>query len=155
MFIVVVEAVVEKDGKYLIIKRSDEEEHAPGTYSLPGGKVEVNKLEYDVLEKNLVREVLEETGIEIIPSSINYLESKFFYSGLGEPIIDVVYSCTCDCMDIGYFDKKEVSDVRWLTYKEITEDFCQCMPYYVKDTLMKYYDRGKNQGVCNQVNIGL
>ncbi len=40
MFIVNVEGAINKDGKWLMIRRSMKEEHAGGELSLVGGKVE-------------------------------------------------------------------------------------------------------------------
>jgi len=52
-------AVVVQDGKVLLVKRK----HAPlaGQWSLPGGAVEVG----ETLEECLVREMLEETGLQV------------------------------------------------------------------------------------------
>ena len=44
MFIINTGAVIFKEGRYLIIKRSEKEEHAGGLLSLVGGKVEVERL---------------------------------------------------------------------------------------------------------------
>lgn len=138
--IIAVEAVVLKENKYLIIKRSILEEHAPGTYSLPGGKVELNCIGIDILEKNLIREVYEETSINIDENSINYLESKFFYTNNNEPVIDVVFTCTCEDYQITGFDEEEVSEVLWLTYEEIIQKKAPTMPSYVKDTVSKVHE---------------
>ena len=64
-YIVNVEAVIYQDDKYLIIKRSDQEEHAPGILSNAGGKVEINNPQKEVLEKTLIREIKEEVDIEL------------------------------------------------------------------------------------------
>jgi len=135
--IVAVEAVVSEGNKYLIIKRSLMEEHAPGTYSLPGGKVELGDIGSEVLEKNLEREVYEETSINIDVKSINYLESKLFYSNDNTPVIDIVYTCGCLNTIIKDYDKNEVSEVLWLTYEEIEAMKEPIMPYYVKETIRK------------------
>ena len=138
--IVAVEAVVLEGNKYLIIKRSLMEEHAPGTYSLPGGKVELADDGSGILEKNLEREVYEETSINIDVKSINYLESKLFYTNDNTPVIDVVYTCRCIDTSIKDYDKNEVSEVLWLTYEEIEAMKEPIMPYYVKEIIRKVED---------------
>ena len=40
MFIVNTEAAIYRDGSYLLCRRSEKEEHAPGGLALIGGKVE-------------------------------------------------------------------------------------------------------------------
>ena len=71
-YIVNVEAAIYNDDKWLVVKRSELEEHAPGTLALVGGKVEVASGGDDVLEDTLRREVKEEVGIEV--DAMDYLE---------------------------------------------------------------------------------
>lgn len=54
-----------RDNKWLMIKRSEEEEYVPGTIAMVGGKVENEGEEYNILENTLRREVMEEVGIEL------------------------------------------------------------------------------------------
>ena len=62
MFIVNIEGAIYKDGKWLIVRRSDKEDHAPGTLALVGGKVDQEGNTTDILERTLIREVEEEVG---------------------------------------------------------------------------------------------
>ena len=48
-----------------MILRGEEEGHAAGTLSMPGGKVELNEIGNDVLEIALKREIREEVGLEV------------------------------------------------------------------------------------------
>lgn len=61
MHVVPVTATIEKDGKFLLVKRSAEEENHPGKWIFPGGKVERGE---DALQ-GLIREIKEETGLEV------------------------------------------------------------------------------------------
>ncbi|HLD57583.1 MAG TPA: NUDIX domain-containing protein [archaeon] len=61
MHIVPVTAAIEKGGKFLLVKRSESEANFPGKWMFPGGKVEKGE---DALQ-GLIREIKEETGIEI------------------------------------------------------------------------------------------
>lgn len=119
LFIVNVEAAVVKDGRYLMVVRSEREAHAAGTLSFPGGKVEYEgPLDdvLDVLEVTARREVLEETGITIT-GEIAYVESKSF--GAGEPVVDIVLLCRYQEGDIAPGHPDEVASVEWLTAEEI------------------------------------
>jgi len=58
-FGVAVKAALYKEGKYLILHKS-ESKNNPSTYDLPGGRLEFGEKP----EETLVRELLEETGLE-------------------------------------------------------------------------------------------
>ncbi len=59
--ITVVAALIEKNGKYLIAKRSTGSEEVLGKWEFPGGKVEKNETEEHAIE----REIKEEFEMEI------------------------------------------------------------------------------------------
>ena len=61
MHVVPVTAAIEKDGKFLLVKRSGKEDNHPGKWVFPGGKVEKGE---DALQ-GLLREIQEETGLEV------------------------------------------------------------------------------------------
>jgi len=80
---VAITAIIVKDDKYLITRRSPRKKRFPGMWTVPGGKMETSdylKLPkdtehywYNVLERTLRREVKEEVGIEI--DNIEYVTS--------------------------------------------------------------------------------
>ena len=59
--IIVVAALIEKDGKYLIARRSTGSEDVLGKWEFPGGKVEPNETE----ERAIEREIKEEFDMDI------------------------------------------------------------------------------------------
>ena len=64
--LILVNAVVEKDGKILVSQRSWKETHEPGKWTIPGGKVEKTSGDvWNIIEETLKKEVMEETGVEI------------------------------------------------------------------------------------------
>lgn len=67
LFKVNVSTVIVKDGKFLLIKRADDEEVFPGMWGIPGGTVEPND---KTLEAALSRECEEEVGISIGKSTL-------------------------------------------------------------------------------------
>jgi 8-oxo-dGTP pyrophosphatase MutT (NUDIX family) len=98
-FEVVITAIVENDGKYLIMRRSPNKKRFPGKWTVPGGHLETSDFVdtpketkeywYNVLEKTLRREVREEAGIEI--KDIGYVTSLATLHDDGAP--SLVISC--------------------------------------------------------------
>jgi|AntAceMinimDraft_16_1070373.scaffolds.fasta_scaffold45629_2 8-oxo-dGTP diphosphatase len=82
--------IFNKNGdKILIIKRSERERHESAKWEFPGGKLD----EGQDLNNALEREVLEETGLFIIPTSrMAYIESQIIASGpyQGLPYVVIV-----------------------------------------------------------------
>jgi 8-oxo-dGTP diphosphatase len=116
-WIVNVEAAVVNAGRYLMVVRSDQESHAAGALSFPGGKVEFTAPLADVLEATARREVQEETGVAI--DEIVYVESKSFVTSAGEPVVDIVLLCRYRAGDAHPGDPAEVAALLWLTAAEV------------------------------------
>ncbi|OGG39831.1 hypothetical protein A2118_00210 [Candidatus Kaiserbacteria bacterium GWA2_50_9] len=99
---VVVTAIVVKDGKYLITRRSPLKKRFGGMWTVPGGKLETSDYVnlpkdtkdywYNVLEQVLRREVKEETGLTI--KNIEYVTSLATIHADGAP--SLVISCMAD-----------------------------------------------------------
>lgn len=122
---VAITAIVLKDKKYLITRRSEKKKRFPGMWTVPGGKLEPEdylKLPkdtehywYNVLEKTLKREVKEETGAEI--TNIEYLTSLATVHKDSNP--SLVISCIADYVSGGIkLDPEETDDFAWVTLKE-------------------------------------
>lgn len=115
--IVNVEALILKDNKWLFVKRSMDEDHAGGSISLVGGKVEDNTDVDEVLEKNLQREIREEVGIEV-EEEMTYVTSSHFISDDKESVVDIVFLCKYKSGLAKALDKNELTNVLWLTSEE-------------------------------------
>ena len=99
---VAITAIIVKDGKYLITRRSLNKKRFPGMWTVPGGKMETDdylKLPkdtefywYNVLERTLRREIKEEVGIDI--DNIEYVTSLATVHADGSP--SLVISCMAD-----------------------------------------------------------
>lgn len=122
---IAITAIVIKDGKYLITRRSHNKKRFPGKWTVPGGKLEVEdyiKLPkdtefywYNVLEKVLRREVKEEVGVEI--KNIEYITSLATVHADGNP--SLVISCMADYVSGKVkLQKDEADDFAWVTLKE-------------------------------------
>ncbi len=136
-YIVNVEAAIYSGDKWLVVKRSEKEEHAPGTLALVGGKVEVacdrDDVRHHVLEETLKREVMEEVGIQV--DIVDYLESKAFIAGHGRTIVDIVFLCKHKSGEARCVDKDEVAAVYWVTARDI--DGNHNAPGYLKKTIAR------------------
>lgn len=68
--------IEDADGKVLVTKRSRKMRVFPRAWVLPGGHIDAG----ETLEQGVVREVFEETGIDILIEQVNK-QSKFTYQG--------------------------------------------------------------------------
>lgn len=99
---VAITAIIVKDNKYLITRRSPNKKRFPGMWTVPGGKLEASDYLalpkdtehywYNVLEQTLRREVKEEVGIDI--DNIEYVTSLATVHADGSP--SLVISCMAD-----------------------------------------------------------
>lgn len=122
---VAITAIIVKNGKYLVTRRSPNKKRFPGLWTVPGGKLETDDYInlpkdttdywYNVLEKVLRREVQEEVGLEI--ENITYLTSLATVHGDGNP--SLVISCLSDYRSGEIILKKDETDAyEWVTLEE-------------------------------------
>lgn len=115
--IVNVEGVITKGEKILMAKRSMQEDHEPGTYAFIGGKVESSAIEYEQLEKTLLREIKEEVNIDVI--DLRYVTSSSFVSDKGDHVIDIVFICAYNSGEPTPMQVEETEEVVWMSKEEI------------------------------------
>ncbi|HEX4104359.1 MAG TPA: NUDIX domain-containing protein [Candidatus Paceibacterota bacterium] len=123
---VVATALVVRDGKFLITKRSTSEKVFPGKWTSPGGKVTREDYEslpwsapshpqwYNVMELALRREVREETGLEI--EKPNYLTDLVFIRPDGYPVVTFSYWARYKRGEVKL--NHEMTDFAWVTAEE-------------------------------------
>lgn len=117
-------AIIRKDGKYLIIRRSLNKKAFPGKWTVPGGGLEVDDYInlpktnedswYYAIENSLRREVIEETGLEI--ENIKYLCDVVFIRPDGIPVITLSYYCDWRSGEVKLND--ENIDYKWIDASE-------------------------------------
>ncbi|WP_053367976.1 NUDIX hydrolase [Bacillus sp. FJAT-27245] len=129
MFIVNVEGAINKGGKWLLIKRSEKEEHAGGTLSLVGGKVEKEGASIDILEKTLHREIAEEVGVEV--DNLRYVTSTSFVTDNGLAVVNIVFLCDYKSGEAFAKCPDEVDEIVWMTTQDIAGH--PNIPMYLKD----------------------
>lgn len=118
MFIVNVEGAICRDDKWLVITRSTREEHAGGTLSLVGGKVDVEGNTSEILERTIKREIDEEVGI-VIKDAVTFVYSSSFVTEDGRNVINMVFLCEYDRGTAHNKSHDEVEAVHWMTYDEL------------------------------------
>lgn len=118
MFIVNTEVAIYRDGRYLLGRRSEKEDHAPGGLALIGGKVEVEGASSDILERTIAREVEEEVGL-VIEGRPRYVHSTSFVTDQGEPVVNVIFLCEEFSGEPYAVSADEVAAVYWMTPEEV------------------------------------
>lgn len=111
-----VQAWIDRDGSYLALRR--DEEPLKGEWNMPGGFVEVGEQG----DEAIVREVSEETGLEIeVVELIGIFDSTYGEGADSKPIFDVAYRCRM----VGEKTELEVSDesseARWFPLAEFPQ----------------------------------
>jgi NADH pyrophosphatase NudC (nudix superfamily) len=122
---IVITAIIHRDGKYLITRRSLQKKRFPDMWTVPGGHLEPSDYEsapketehywYNVLEKALTREVREETGVEI--ENVRYVTSLATTHTDGAP--SLVISCLADYVsgDVK-LQEEETDKAEWVSVEE-------------------------------------
>ncbi len=118
-------AIIRKDDRYLICRRSQQERVYPGKWCVPGGKLEHADI-YDaqpdlplhwmhVLERALKREVHEETGLDI--ENIRPVRDLALRMHDGYPMV-ILSMCADWQQGAVCLDPKELVEYAWVTAKE-------------------------------------
>ncbi|MGB2762609.1 MAG: NUDIX domain-containing protein [Minisyncoccales bacterium] len=117
-------AIIHKDGKYLIVRRSLNKKAFSGKWTVPGGGLEVddyinlpkttNDHWYFAIEKSLKREIKEEVNLEV--ARLKYLLDIAFIIPDGTPAIILSFYCDYKSGEVKL--NEENIDYKWLTYEE-------------------------------------
>ena len=107
--------ILNSKGELLIAKRA--KEPAMGTLDLPGGFVD----NAETAEQGMVREIKEETGLDINPEHIEYLFSipnVYRYSGMDIHTLDLFFLCRVDDeQTVAAAD--DAAELAWLPLREV------------------------------------
>lgn len=132
MYIVNVEGAIYHKGRFLIIRRGMNEEHAAGMLSLVGGKVETIGAFTSVVEDTLIREIDEEVGVKI-KSTMKYVCSTSFSISDNLNVINLVFLCEPAFGEIHPRSSQEVEEVLWMTKAEVLTS--AEAPIYLKESI--------------------
>ena len=137
-FIVNIEAVIQDGDKYLLIRRSMNEEHSAGTLSLPGGKLDREPISPEALEQALRREIAEEVGL--ILGQMAYLESKTFLMDTGEWCLSICFLSKEFTGQATAKSEDEVDEVLWLMPSELVQQ--ENCPLWTKQSIQAAVEYG-------------
>ncbi len=117
-------AIIYKDGKYLITKRSPTRKVYSGKWTVPGGGLEIDDYIntpkttkdtwYFAIEKSLRREISEEVGLKI--GKVEYLLDMTFIRPDDIPVVVLSYYCKYKSGKVRL--NEESIDYQWVTLKE-------------------------------------
>ncbi|MDO8660756.1 MAG: NUDIX domain-containing protein [Candidatus Woesearchaeota archaeon] len=122
---IAVTCIIQKKGKFLIVKRSPTEKAFPDKWCVPGGKLELKDFVNSpkdtsahwlgVFEKVVQREVKEETALEI--KNINYVSNLAFMRPNGFSTIVVSLSAEWASGEV-VLNKEELVEHAWVSLEE-------------------------------------
>ena len=102
-------------GKYLVLKRHENEIAYPCMYTFPGGKIEDN----DTVEETLKKEAKEEAGLTLRPGKI-LLKDKSFVRPDGQTV--KIFSYLCEAEDIdNIVISEDFTDYKWITTNDLND----------------------------------
>lgn len=121
LHIVAITGIIEKDGKYLILKRSERETAYPGFWTVPGGKLVRHEYEnlaltpntdawYEIVSRTLEKEIMEEAGLEI--EDVRYLTDMVFVRPDNIPALVLSYYCRHRAGEVKL--GKDMVDFAWI-----------------------------------------
>jgi len=101
------------EGKYLLLKRRDDEMVYPSVYTFPGGKVEDNQ----TMEEALEEEVMEEAGLKLKPGKV-LLKDKSIARPDGQTSKSFSYLCEVE-NDSRVIISDEFTDYMWASVEDL------------------------------------
>lgn len=115
-------AILERDGKFLLVQENNPPHPDHGKWNQPAGWIDVGENPVTAV----AREVKEETGLDFTPTHILGLFSlvrkdqadKFGAGSLPHPI-KIIFAGTVGASSSGHFDAGEISKNHWFTPEEI------------------------------------
>lgn len=112
-FGVAVKAIIKKDGKYLIIRKSKDEDVTPNTIDIPGGRIEFGEEPEDALK----REVKEEVGLDV--TIIGPIKTWNFKTKDDFQLVGITFLCETEGGNVTLSD--EHTEYHWKTHDELKE----------------------------------
>ncbi len=109
-----VKAIIEKDNKILLLKRSEKYEHLTDEWDIPGGRINFG----EEPEEGLKREIEEETGLALEEIK-EILDVSTVFKNEEKQIVRITYLCTVKEGKDNI--SNEHTEMQWLEKEEIKE----------------------------------
>lgn len=127
--------LLEKDGKFLLVNARV---GAPkGLWNIPAGRVD----EGEVVEEAAVREVKEETGLDVMIEGLVNVFHRMKNKVADKNIIRVNFKMSIVGGELNP-PKDEINEARWFSLKEIKNMEDSMFASGVKECIMDYIERG-------------
>lgn len=123
--VVAVFAFIEKNGKYLLAKRSADDPQAPGVWSVPGGKVDLDEGS-GIIKKTVKKEIMEEIGLEV-EDRMHLIWDEGFYRVSGHHVVGLTFLCKWKKGMAKPLEDQE--QVKWFSKKEL-RNFTELPDYF-------------------------
>ena len=125
LHIIAITGIIERDSKYLILKRAETEVAYPGYWTVPGGKLVRHEYEslpktpktegwYDIAAWTMKKEIREEAGLEV--KDVSYLTDMVFIRPDNIPVLVLSYWCRYESGEVAL--GKDMTDSAWITPEE-------------------------------------
>lgn len=115
LHIIAVTGFIERDGKFLILKRSKKEIANPGEWTIPGGKVERG----DTILATLEKEIKEETGLDI-NGECEFIGDDEFTRPDGYHVVIPKFRCKANAGEVK-IDKGDFDDFAWVSFSDLNK----------------------------------
>ncbi len=133
---VLVNGVVFRGDRVLVSQRSMEEKHMPGRWTVPGGKIERTDGDvFNIVEKTLAREILEETGVEIEERVQLVTNNTFIRESNDQHVIVLVFKCEYKSGEAQALE--DTIDCKWVGIEEVKQ---MEFPPNVQGYILKAYE---------------
>lgn len=152
-----VTGIIIKNGKFLIAKRASTEKAFPNLWTVPGGKLEMDDYVkspkdtavhwYNIFEKVLQREIMEETGLKV--KNIRYLTSLSFIRSDNIPTI--IISLFADHHEGDITLCPALTEYAWVTLEE-AKHYDLIEGIYEELEMLDNVLKGKEAGVWEKKN---
>lgn len=117
-YVVHVSAFVRKDGKFLMARRAEDDDQAPGAWATPGGKVELGTCSFPI-QQTLQEELDEEVGIKIRPESMQLIFNQIFTRSSGDQVLGLVFVADWQSGEAQALEDQ--AEIAWLSGAEVRE----------------------------------
>jgi 8-oxo-dGTP diphosphatase len=110
-----VKALINKEDRYLFLRRSAAFKSGPQNWDIPGGRIESDEALYNAL----MREVREETGLELVEAGQLLMAQDIFVAGKDLHVVRLTYLGTATGSVVL---SDEHDDYKWMTTSQIVAE---------------------------------